>query len=306
VIFPGPLYHNTALTGTLLGLGIGAHVVLEDRFDAELTLRLIEAHRVRTGILVPTHMQRISRLPAAVRDRYATDSLVTIMHNAAPCPPQLKREWIAWLGAERIIETYTATEQTAVTMCDGVEWLARPGTVGRVVQGEMAVFDDDGRPVEPGTIGAIWMRRAPGTPPTYRYLGADSAERADGWDTVGDLGWMDEDGYVYLADRRTDLIITGGVNVYPAEVENELVSHPDVLDCIVVGVPDDDLGKRVHAIVHPASPALLRDRLSGLKAPRSYEFVDHPLRDDAGKVRRTALADERTAPPPATGDGVRR
>jgi bile acid-coenzyme A ligase len=299
-LFPGPLYHNTALTGTLMGLSLGAHVVLEETFDPELTLALIEKHRVTMALVVPTHMQRISRLDETVRDRYDLSSLKVLMHNAAACPPELKRQWIDWLGPERIVENYTSTEQAAVASCNGVEWLAHPGTVGRVVQGEMRILDDEGRPVPPGTVGAIWMRRVQGAPPTYRYVGADSHEQADGWDTVGDLGWMDEDGYLYLADRRTDMIISGGANIYPAEVEGELAAHPEVLDCVVVGLPDEDLGKRVHAIVHTDSATLdhqalatfLETRLVRYKTPRSYEFVSAPLRDDAGKVRRSALAEQ--------------
>lgn len=296
----GPLYHNTALSMTLLGLSAGTHIVLQATFDPEETLRLVDRHGVQVAALVPTHMQRISRLPDAVRSAYRLDSLLFVMHNAAPCPPELKRAWIEWLGAERIVENYTSTEQTAMTWCSGTEWLAHPGTVGRVVDGEMQILDDGGGVVPPGTVGEIWMRRPPGAPPNYHYVGAEATTREGGWETVGDLGWIDEDGWVFLADRRTDMIISGGANIYPAEIENELVTHPDVLDCIVVGLPDDDLGRRVHAIVHAAPGvteadlrAHLDGRLARYKTPRTYEFVDAPLRDDAGKARRTALAADR-------------
>jgi bile acid-coenzyme A ligase len=301
VMFPGPLCHNMAVMGTLLGLSAGSHVVLEERFDAELTLRLIDRHRVAFAMVVPTHMNRIWRLGAAVRERYDISSLTTLMHGGAPCPAELKHAWIDWIGPERIIEMYTATEAPAVTLCNGSEWLARPGTVGRCVIGEMAIFDADGAPVGAGEVGAIWMRRPSGSDRTYRYIGEDSHERDDGWDTAGDLGWMDNEGYLFLADRRTDMIVSGGANVYPAEVEAALAAHPSVIDCVAIGLPDEDLGQRVHAIVQTDTQALdeqalrehLTDRLVRYKTPRTYEFTTLPLRDDAGKVRRSTLRDQR-------------
>ena len=302
VMFPSPLYHNTAVLGTLLGLSAGSHVVLEERFDAELTLRLIDRHRVTFGLLVPTHMNRIRRLPPAVRESYDISSLATLLHGGGPCPAELKRAWIDWLGPDRIIEMYTATEAAALTLCNGTEWLQRPGTVGRCVIGEMAVFDDDAVALGAGEVGMIWMRRPSGADRTYRYIGEESKERDDGWDTAGDLGWMDEQGYLFLADRRTDMIVSGAANVYPAEVEAALATHPSVIDCVTIGLPDEDLGQRVHAIVQTDTDALdeqalrkhLADRLVRYKTPRTYEFTTLPLRDDAGKVRRSALRDERT------------
>ena len=161
----------------------------------------------------------------------------------------------------------------------------------------MKVLDAEGKPAPPGEVGEIFMRRAEGTPPTYRYIGAESRE-IDGWETLGDLGWMDDDGFVYLSDRRTDLILSGGANIYPAEVEAALDAHPQVLSSAVVGLPDDDLGQRVHALVQTKGDltadelrAHLADRLVRYKIPRSFEFVDAPLRDDAGKVRRAAMRD---------------
>jgi bile acid-coenzyme A ligase len=306
VLYPGPLYHNAAVNGTLYGLMGGQHVVLESRFDAETTLAAIDRHRVEFAMLVPTHMQRIQRLPEEVRAQYSLDSLQTLLHNAAPCPPDLKRWWIDWIGGDRLVDSYAATElgAAAATMCTGTEWLARPGTIGRPAAGEFRVLDENGDPAPRGAVGQIWLRRSPGTPPTYYYLGQETAERDDGWDTVGDLGWMDEDGYLYLADRRSDLIISGGANVYPAEVEGALLGHPGVLDCAVVGLPDDDLGRRVHAIVQLAPEldeataegelrAFLADRLVRYKTPRTYEWVSEPLRSEAGKMRRGQLVAER-------------
>jgi bile acid-coenzyme A ligase len=301
VMFPSPLYHNMGTMGTLLGLSAGSHVVLEERFDAELTLRLIDRHRVAFAMVVPTHMNRIWRLGAAVREGCDISSLAILMHAGAACPAELKRAWIDWLGPERIIEMYTATEAAAITLCNGGEWLQRPGTVGRCVIGEMAIFDAEGRPLDAGEVGAIWMRRPSGSDRTYVYIGEDSHERDDGWDTAGDLGWMDDDGYLFLADRRTDMILTGGANVYPAEVEAALAAHPSVIDCVAIGLPDEDLGASVHAIVQTDTQTLdeytltehLADRLVRYKTPRTYEFTTAPLRDDAGKVRRSTLRAER-------------
>ncbi len=302
VMFPSPLYHNMGTMGTLLGLSAGSHVVLEEHFDAELTLRLIDRHRVAFAMVVPTHMNRIWRLPSPVRESYDISSLAILMHGGAPCPAELKRAWIDWVGPERIIEMYTATEAPAVTLCNGVEWLERPGTVGRCVIGEMAIFDADGAPLDAGEVGAIWMRRPSGSDHTYSYIGEDSHERDDGWDTAGDLGWMDDDGYLFLADRRTDMILTGGANVYPAEVEAALAAHPSVIDCVTIGLPDEDLGQRVHAIIQTDTDTLdehtlrahLADRLVRYKTPRTYEFTTTPLRDDAGKVRRSTLREQLT------------
>lgn len=296
-LFPGPMYHNTAVLGLLQGLSLRNHVVLQERFDPELTLQQIERHGVEFAVLVPTMMNRIWRLPQESRRRYDLSSLRVMLHNAAPCPPELKRSWIDWLGPERILENYSATEQAAMTLSDGREWLARPGTVGKVFTGEMEIRSDDGSSCGPGEVGTIWMRRPEGTPPTYRYIGQEVPEAPDRWETVGDLGHFDEAGYLFLDDRRTDLIISGGANIYPAEVEAALAAHPAVIEAVVVGLPDEDLGQRVHAIVSSSEASLgseelsafLAKRLVRYKTPRSYEFIEGPLRDDAGKVRRSAL-----------------
>ena len=296
-LFPGPLYQNTALFGLLFGLGLRCHVVLEERFDPELTLRLIERHRVDFTILVPTMMNRIRRLDAAVRAKYDLSSLRTVIHTAGSCPPDLKQAWIDWLGADRIFESYAATEQSAVTMASGEEWLERPGTVGKCVVGEIEIRDDSGNRCPPGEVGAVWLRRPEGMPRTFTYKGQETPDPVDRWETVGDLGSMDEDGYLFLADRRTDMIVSGGANVYPAEVENVLSGHPGVEECVVVGVPDYDMGELVHAIVSFREPCpsaaeldkYARDRLAGYKCPRTYGFTPVALRDDAGKVRRSLL-----------------
>jgi bile acid-coenzyme A ligase len=298
-LVPGPLYHTAPFTCAMSGLFAGTHVVVMERFDPVELLALVEGHRVDLTMLVPTMMHRIWQLPAETRQRYDVSSLRVVWHIGAPCAPWLKEAWIDWLGAKRIWELYGGTERQAYTVIRGDEWLAHRGSVGRPAFGEVRVVDEAGRDVKPGTVGLVRLR-APHSEPTYRYVGAEP-DVVDGWDTLGDLGWLDEDGYLYIADRRTDLILSGGANVYPAEIEAALDAHPQVRSSAVVGLPDDDLGQRVHAIVESGDPAdgaeilrFLRERLAPYKVPRSIEFVDHPLRDDAGKVRRAALRDQRT------------
>jgi bile acid-coenzyme A ligase len=301
VLMPGPLYHNGPFVTVFPALMIGTRVAIMPKFDAEATLREIERHRATWIYLVPTMMSRIWRLPPEVRARYDVSSLKTVWHLAAPCPPWLKEEWIAWLGPEVVLELYGGTEGQARTTITGTEWLAHRGSVGKVWQGgEMKAVGADGRDLPPGATGEIYMRRAADVPETYRYLGAEARTLPGGWESLGDIGWFDEDGYLYLADRRTDMILVGGANVYPAEIESAIDEHPLVQSSAVIGLPDEDLGNRIHAIVHAKSEISpdelarhLADRLVTYKRPRSFEFVDEPLRDDAGKVRRSALRAER-------------
>jgi bile acid-coenzyme A ligase len=293
-----PLHHNAPYMFSLMALLQGHHVVLMQRFDAARTLELLGEHGVTWLYLVPTMMGRILRLPAAAWDAADLSTLRTALHVGAPCPPEVKRGWLARLPApEILLELYSGTESQASAMIDGRDWLAHPGSVGRVTRGQMRVCDDEGRECPPGVIGEVWMR--PEGAPTYTYLGA-AARAVDGWESLGDMGSFDDEGYLYLADRRADMIVVGGVNVYPAEVEAALLEHPEVADAVVVGLPDPDLGRVVHAVVQPvpgAGPGLagrlpgeLADRLSRHKIPRTVELVDHPLRDDAGKVRRGGFA----------------
>jgi bile acid-coenzyme A ligase len=290
-----PLHHNAPNMFALIALLQGHHVVLMGRFDAQRTLDLVGEHRVTWLYAVPTMMGRMLRLPPDVRRAADLSSVRTLLHVGAPCPAHVKRGWIDWIGPETVVELYAGTESQASCMIDGAEWLAHPGSVGRVTGGEMTVRDDDFRVLPPGEVGEIWMRPVPGMPPTYRYLGAEATER-DGWESLGDMGHFDADGYLYLADRRADMILVGGANVYPAEVENALAEHPAVDSCAVIGLPDDDLGNAVHAIVQARVPVSaeelqehLRPRLARNKIPRTVEFVDEPLRDPTGKVRRSAL-----------------
>jgi bile acid-coenzyme A ligase len=302
-----PLHHIAPNMFALMALLQGHHVVLMGRFDAERALSLVGEHGVTWLYAVPTMLGRMLRLPPDVRQVADLSSLRTLLHVGAPCPPHVKRGWIDWVGAETVVELYAGTEAQASCMIDGAEWLAHPGSVGRVTAGEMTVRDDDFRVLPPDEIGEIWMRPQPGMPRTYRYLGAEPTQR-DGWETLGDMGYFDADGYLYLADRRADMILVGGANVYPAEVENALAEHPAVDSCAVIGLPDEDLGNTVHAIVQAGAPVSaaelqehLRPRLAQNKIPRTVEFVDEPLRDPTGKVRRSALRAARLQGGTATG-----
>jgi bile acid-coenzyme A ligase len=300
-VVPGPLYHNGPFGLSMGGLTAGNHLVVFPRFDAEATLRAIEEHRGTFIFVVPTMMLRIWRLGDEVRSRYDVSSLETVWHFAAPCPDWLKASWIDWLGAERIWELYGGTELQAMTVIRGDEWLAHRGSVGRPIIGEMKVFDPDtGVATAPGEVGEIYMRRDADGTPAYRYIGSDARTLPDHWESLGDMGSIDADGYVYLSDRRADMILVGGANVYPAEIEGALMEHPSVLSAAVIGLPDDDLGNRVHAIVQVTAPvgddelsAFLSERLVRYKVPRSFELTSEPVRDDAGKVRRSALRADR-------------
>ncbi len=296
-LVPGPLYHNAPFSVSTVGLFMGHHLVVLPKFDAESALAAIHEHRVQWMNLVPTMMLRMHRAVQADPARYDLSSLRVVWHMAAPCPEWLKEAWIELVGPETLMELYGGTEGQAATIITGTEWLAHRGSVGKPLTGQMKVLDAEGNPVPPGEIGEIYMRPFEGMAPTYHYIG-DEARVLDGWESLGDLGWMDEEGYVYLSDRRTDLILSGGANIYPAEVEAAIDEHPRVLSSLVVGIPDEDLGQRVHAIVQPDGELTvddllvhLQDRLVRYKIPRSFEFVAEPLRDDAGKARRSAVRD---------------
>lgn len=294
----GPLYHNGPFLFSMTALFQGGHVVVMDRFDASASLELVEHYRVTYIYLVPTMMSRILRLPEEERLGRDVSSLRTAYHLAAPCPPHVKHAWIDWVGADVVAELYAGTEGQAATVIDGTEWLAHPGSVGRVAMGEMRVLGPDGEQLPAGSVGEIWMRPADDRS-TYRYVGA-SARARDGWESLGDMGWFDEDGYLYLADRATDMILVGGANVYPAEVEAALEEHPAVLGACVIGLPDEDYGNVVHAIVEVRGDvnddelrSHLASRLVSYKLPRTFELTSESLRDDAGKIRRSALREAR-------------
>ena len=304
VLVPGPLYHNGPFMWAMIGLFKGNQVTVTTRFDAAETLRLIAERHVDTLYLVPTMMQRMWNLPEETRTAHDLSSLRTLWHLAAPCPVWLKEAFIAWLGASVIWELYGGTEGQGATMLDGNEWLAHRGSVGRpVATCEMKIVDEYGATLPANEVGEVYLRPLAGAGTTYHYIG-DTARSIDGgWESIGDMGYFDADGYLYLSDRRTDMILCGGANIYPAEVEAAIDAFPGVRSSAVIGLPHPDLGNAVHAIVDaPAGDvtvdallAHLQERLVRYKLPRSVEFVTTPLRDDAGKVRRKELRAQRMA-----------
>lgn len=296
---PGPLYHAAPLGWSLGAMRSGGTAVIMDRFDAEDVLRLIERDRVTHAQFVPTMLVRMLKLPADVRARYDLQSLRLVIHAAAPCPVEVKRAMIEWLGPI-LIEFYASSEGNCFFSIDSATWLAHPGSVGRSVLGEVHVCDESGAELATGEVGQLWFSGAA----PFSYHGdpdkTAAAYDARGWSTLGDLGRVDEEGFLYLADRRTDLIISGGVNIYPREVEEALILHPSVLDVAVIGVADDEFGQRVHAVVAPSpgvvpGPELeaelaahVRLHVAGFKVPRSWSFEDVP-RLPSGKILRRVL-----------------
>lgn len=300
LVMPGPLYHNGPAVWSCQAWLHGLQVALLPRFDAAETLGAIEKHKGSVLYMVPTMMKRILRLPDEERLSYDLSSLRVVWHLAEPCPEWLKQAWIDWLGAERIFELYAGTEAQTATVITGAEWLAHRGSVGKVVPGTVLITDEDGQEVSVGEMGEVWMRSLRGAP-TYKYIGASARTMEGGWESLGDMGYLDADGYLYLGDRAADMILSGGANIYPAEIESAIQEHPAIKSCAVIGLPDDDKGNMVHAILE-ADPnevseqelkTFLGERLVIYKVPRTYEFVDFALRDDAGKVRRSALRAER-------------
>ncbi len=303
---PAPLYHAAPLRACMAVHRLGGTVVLMRHFDAQRALTLIEAHRVTHAQFVPTMFSRLLRLPAEVRAAHDHSSLTTVWHGAAPCPPDVKRAMLAWWGPI-IHEYYGATEGSGATWITSAEWLEHPGSVGRAVLGVPHIVGADGRELPTGETGRVYFSDGP----AFRYH-ADpektaGAHNGQGWSTYGDIGHLDPDGYLYLTDREAFMIISGGVNVYPQEAEDVLLGHPQVLDAAVFGVPDDDLGERVHAVVEPvalpADPSDLaaeliahcRARLAGYKCPRGIDFRPALPRHETGKLYKRLLVDEYSA-----------
>jgi bile acid-coenzyme A ligase len=286
-----PLFHNAPYLFSLLGLMRGNHVVLMGRFDAARAVALAQEHAATWIYAVPTMMGRMVRLPELPE----LPALRTLFHIGAPCPPAVKRAVIDWLGPDRVLEGYAGTEAQARTSITGREWLEHPGSVGRVTGGEIEARTLDGqRRCEVGEVGELWLRPEPGRT-TYRYVGAEARARDGGWESLGDMGSFDADGYLYLADRAADMIVVGGQNVYPAEIEAAILEHPAVASVVVVPAPDDDLGSVPHAVVQTLTDvsdaeldAHVAARLSPAKRPRAWRRSAEALRDDAGKARRSA------------------
>jgi bile acid-coenzyme A ligase len=302
VLVPGPLYHAAPFGSMTQAMLAGEPTVLMRRFDASRCLQLVERHGVDQILFVPTMLHRIWRLPEAERRSRDVSSLRIVFTGSAPCPPWLMRCWIEWLGPDVMHELYGGTERIGGTFITGREWLEHPGSVGRPTRGSgiRIVDPETGELLKPGEVGEIYMLPAGGPGSTYRYVGAQARASDDGWESVGDMGRLDADGYLYLADRRTDMILCGGRNIYPAQVEAAIDSHPAVASSAVIGLPDDDMGQRIHAVVQATAPLNekglrehLAEQIVHYAIPSSYEFVDFPLRDDAGKLRRFALREER-------------
>jgi bile acid-coenzyme A ligase len=302
-LVPGPLYHTNGFAICHLSLFEDQQVVLMERFDAARAVDLVERYRVSVVTMAPTMLARIARL-SGIEGRDLS-SLRGVLQGAASCPEWVLHRWIELIGAQHVFVAYGSTERVGLCMVRGDDWLARPGTVGRGVNTDIRILDDAGRDLPPGEVGEIFMRsRLAGDAPTHEYLGADPARRTpDGFTSIGDMGWLDGDGYLYIADRRVDMIVSGGANVFPAEVEAALSEHPGVADVAVIGLPDPEWGQRVVALVEPADPASppgpdvldahARARLAAYKVPRSYEVVDRLPRTAAGKLNRRALVEAR-------------
>jgi bile acid-coenzyme A ligase len=301
VLVPAPLYHTNAFL-TLPNLIAGDRLVIMEKFDAAGVLDLIERHRVTAMTATSTMLQRIADVPG-VEDRDFS-SLVWLLQGAATIAPSLVQRWIEIVGAERFFMAYGMTEGLGLAALRGDEWLDHQGSVGRGYRGtEIRILDDDRNEVPTGEIGEIFLRWPAGA--LYQYLGGASrlAVSADGFASGGDLGSLDEDGYLYIADRRSDMIITGGANVFPAEVENALGDHPDVADVVVIGLADPEWGRRVHALIEPRDPgappsaediiAFAKSRLASYKAPKTVEITDRIPRSEATKVNRGALIEAR-------------
>ena len=297
-----PLYHTAVLNFATISIQLGHPVVLMDRFEPEQMLRLIQRHRVTHTHMVPTQFRRLLALPQATRDRYDTSSMRAAIHSAAPCPQDVKRKMIDWWGP--VVTEYYAASEGGGTGITAQEWLARPGSVGKPWLGsEVRVLDAEGNDLPAGEPGLVYMRMGTSTFDYHKDAGKTRASRARGMFTVGDIGYLDADGYLYLCDRKSDMIISGGVNIYPAEIEAELSGHPAVDDVAVFGIPHDEWGEEIKAVVQPAPGAVpgpeltadllafLSGRLARFKLPRSIDYVPELPRDPNGKLYKRRLRD---------------
>jgi long-chain acyl-CoA synthetase len=298
-----PLYHAAPQRWALTAQRLGGTVVFTKQFDPERTLALIEKYRVTHATFVPTHFIRMLKLPSAVRERYDHSSLKAVVHAAAPCPVPVKRAMISWWGP-LVHEYYSGTETCGITALDSNEWLNKPGSVGRAVLGTVKITDDAGNELSPNQIGNVYFADGPYF--EYHNDPTKTAEAYDrhGWATMGDIGHVDHDGYLYLSDRKNFMIISGGVNIYPQEIENLLVTHPKVADAAVIGAPDEEMGEKVVALIQPvawadAGPELAeelriftRTALGGVKCPRQFHFRESLPREPTGKLMKRLLRDE--------------
>jgi bile acid-coenzyme A ligase len=294
------MYHVNAFA-TLHSMLAGDRLVVLEKFDARRAVEVIEKHRITTFTATPTMLQRIADVPG-VDDRDLS-SLEWILQGAAPMPPSLVHRWAGLIGVERIIMAYGSTEGFGLTALRGDEWMTHQGSVGKPLPGtEVRILGEDEKEVPAGEIGDVFLRSA-NSGSTYLGDVPQARRTADGFATMGDLGHLDEEGYLYLADRRSDLIITGGANVFPAEVESALIDHPKIADVVVIGLRDPEWGRRVHAIIEPADPqsppaaaeviTYAKSRLAAYKVPKTIEIVDAIPRSEATKVNRGRLIEAR-------------
>ena len=298
-----PLYHAAPLRWALVAHRLGGTVVVMEKFEALEALRLIESYRVTHTTMVPTHFVRLLKLPDEARLQHDVSSLTCVVHAAAPCPVDVKQAMIDWFGPI-IFEYYAGTETCGITHVDTPHWLTKPGTVGKAVLGKTRIVGEDGNELPPGQTGLVYFSDGP----RFEYLNdpekTASAYNDRGWATLGDIGHVDEDGYLFLTDRKNFMIISGGVNIYPQEIENVLVAHPKVMDVAVFGVPDPEMGESVVAVVEPVAgvtgdaalaedlQAFARERLGGVKTPRQFDFRAELPREPTGKLMKRLLADE--------------
>jgi long-chain acyl-CoA synthetase len=300
---PAPIYHAAPLRWCGAVQAYGGTVVMMRRFDAEQALALIEQYQVTHAQFVPTMFVRMLQLPAGVRDRYDLSSLQVAVHAAAPCPVEVKQQMISWWGPI-LAEYYAGTESNGMTVIDSTQWLAKPGSVGRTARGPVHICAEDGTELTAGQIGLVYFE-ADGIPFQYHN---DPAKTRDAqhpahpaWSTLGDIGYLDSDGFLFLTDRRAFVIISGGVNIYPQEIENVLALHPAVFDVAVIGIPDAEMGESVAAFVQPAATAepgpelereiiaFVKSRIASFKAPRTVRFVDNLPRTETGKLAKGRL-----------------
>jgi fatty-acyl-CoA synthase len=301
---PAPLYHAAPLHYNMMALYQGGTTVIMEQFDPEAALALIEEHRATHSQWVPIMFVRMLKLPQEVRDRYDVSSMQFAIHAAAPCPVEVKEKMIEWWGPV-IVEYYAASEGIGATIIDSANWLAHKGSVGPAIQGELHVVGEDGEELPVGEVGTIYFS---GEQASFHYHGEPEktaeAYNDRGWATTGDIGYLDRDGYLYLTDRKNFMIISGGVNIYPQEIENILINHEKVADVAVFGIPNEEFGEEVKAVVEPMNwvdatdevaieiMEWLRERLSHVKVPRSVDFTEKLPRMDNGKMYKRQLADE--------------
>lgn len=300
-----PLYHTNGFASCYMPLLDDHSVVLMQRFDAERAAGLIEKHRVQMTVMVPTMLQRIARLDDIKSRDFS--SIERLVYGGATVPEWVVRIWLDLIGPEHFLLTYGSSEAVGLVSTTGVEWLKRPGTTGEPLDCEIKILDEQGRQLPAREVGEIFMRKLI-EEPSFRYIGQETPDPTDdGFRSIGDMGWVDEDGFLYISDRRQDMIITGGANVFPAEIEAALSEHPGLVDFVVIGIPDPEWGHRIHAIVQPADPANppteddlrahCKDRLASYKVPKGFEVMDQLPRSAAGKINRSALVAERTPGP---------